>query len=220
MTKTQRIIGITSGLALAMVASATAASAQVVTQRPGVPAGYESRIPTPLPGAPAPSYIIGPDDVLSVRVWNESDGSSDVIVRPDGKITVATGGDVMASGLTVDELKEKVIQELKKWYDDPTVSIQVKQINSRRVYITGAVAKPGVYPLIGSMNVNQLVTTAGGLLEFANKKELLLISATLKARDGSPFTMKINYKDLMEGKNLPKNNPELRPGDQLIVKGG
>jgi polysaccharide biosynthesis/export protein len=191
-------------------------SAQTATPKP--PAA-SSKTPPPPPPAPAPNYIIGPDDVLVIGVWREDTVSGEVIVRPDGKITMKVGNDIVASGLTVDELKDKVTTELKKFYDPvPAVTIQVKQINSRRVYITGSVNKPGPYLLSGPMTVVQLIAVAGGLLEFADKKNIMLISATLKAKDGTPLTYKINYEDLVKGKNVARNNIELRPGDQVIVK--
>jgi polysaccharide export outer membrane protein len=115
-------------------------------------------------------------------------------------------------------LKAKVTDELKRFYEQPDVFIQVKQINSRRVFITGSVGKPGPYALTGPMTVVQLISMAGGLLEFADAKNIMLISATLKAKDGQPLTYRINYEDLVKGRNVAKNNVELRPGDQLIVK--
>lgn len=198
------------------VTVAAAAGAQVITQRPGVPNGVE--LTPPPPPAPLPNYVIGPDDVLTISVWREPDASGEVIVRPDGKVTLKIGNDVMASGLTTDELKEKVTAELKRFYDDPTVFVQVKTINSRRVYITGAVSRQGFYPLTGPMTVLQLIAAAGGLQEFADKKNIMLISATLKDKNGQPLTYRINYEDLAKGKNIAKNNIELRPGDQVIVR--
>jgi polysaccharide export outer membrane protein len=220
MTKRQRTIGFTSGLAIAaFVSAATVATAQNITQRPGVPDGVASKLPKAPPSAPAPSYVIGPDDVLLITVWREPDVTGEVKVRPDGKITLSVGNDIAASGLTTDELKAKVTAELKRgFYEDPTVFIQVKEINSRRVYITGSVNKQGFYPLIGPMTVLQLISAAGGLLEYADKKNIMLVSATLKAKDGTPLAYKINYQDMSNGKNLGKYNIELRPGDQLIVR--
>jgi polysaccharide export outer membrane protein len=174
--------------------------------------------PVAPPPAPVPNYVIGTDDVLTISVWREKDFSGDVIVRPDGKITPpGVGNDIVAAGLTVDELKVKVIEELKKNFDSPDVSVAVKTINSRWVYITGAVAKPGRYPLTGTMTVLQLIANAGGLQEFADRKNIMLLSASLKGKDGSPLSYKINYEELQKGKNPAKNNIELRPGDQVIV---
>lgn len=214
MTQTRRILGITAALAAAaFVLSATPSQAQ--TAKPGTPDTKPTPTPVPVPAG----FTLGPDDVVTISVWNAKEVSGDVVVRPDGKITLPVGNDIVASGLTVDELKEKVTAELKRgFYEDPTVSIQVKAINSRFVTITGNIGKPGRYALTGPMTVLQLISSAGGLTEFANQKNILLISATLKAKDGQPMTIKINYKELSEGKNPSKNNPELRPGDQIIVR--
>ena len=220
MTTRQRFIYSTAGVALAVFVAGTAAdaAAQVVTQRPGVPKELLNKLPPQTPVAPEPNFIIGADDVLSINVYKEPDASGDVIVRPDGKITLKYGSDIVALGLTTEQLKEKVTTELKRFYEDPVVTIQVKTINSRRVYITGSVNKPGAYTLSGPMTILQLITAAGGLQEYADKKNIMLISGTLKARDGQPLAYKINYDDLTKGKNLARNNIELRPGDQVIVR--
>ena len=219
MRLTLRSVSLWAGLVMtAFLVAVVAPEAQVITQRPGVAPGAEDKLTKPAPPAPPPSYIIGPDDVLTISVWREPDASGEVIVRPDGKITLKIGNDIVASGLTTDELKEKVTTELKRFYDDPTVFVQVKTINSRRVCITGAVARQGCYPLTGPMTVLHLVSAAGGLQEFADKKNLMLISATLKDRNGKSLTYRINYDDLSQGKNVDKYNIELRPGDQVIVR--
>ena len=70
------------------------------------------------------------------------------------------------------------------------------------------------------MNMNQLITTAGGLLEFANNKKVLLVRGSLKDKNGQPITLFINYEDFDKGKNVQRNNPDLMPGDQVIVRGG
>jgi polysaccharide export outer membrane protein len=99
------------------------------------------------------------------------------------------------------------------------VFIQVKQINSRLVFISGeGINKPGAYPLTGPLTVTQLITIAGGLTEFAHKKDMMLLSATLMDKSGQPLSWRINYEEIEHGKNLSKNNVQLRPGDQLIVR--
>jgi len=203
-------------LAVATIVS-SAAWAQSAPPRPAL----ISNKPSPPPPPPVdPTYIVGVDDVLTISVWNEKNFSGDVTVRPDGKITPpGVGNDITAAGLTMEQLKSKVIEELKsKYFESPDVSLALKSMQSRRVYITGAVNKPGPYILTGPMTVLQLITHAGGLQEFAKKKEIMLISATLKNKDGSPLTYKINYEELERGKNPAKNNIDLRPGDQVIVR--
>jgi polysaccharide export outer membrane protein len=212
--------GIAAGLALAALVWTPAIAAAQIVQRQGVPAELKNKIPQPPPTNVEPNYTIGPEDVLVITVWNEPEVSGETIVRPDGKITLKYGNDIIAAGQTTEGLKEKIIAELKREYEDPTVFIVVKAINSRRVYITGAISRPGAYALNGPMNVLQLISTAGGLQPFAKQKSIMLISATQKGRDGQPLTIKINYADLMKGKNTARNNPLLQPGDQLIVPGG
>ena len=214
MKKTLLIISM--AIAAVMVASG-AVWAQSASPRPAL---ISSKPTPPPPPTPDPTYIVGIDDVLTVSVWNEKNFSGDITVRPDGKITPpGVGNDIQAAGLTVEQLKAKIIEELKgKYFESPDVSLALKTMSSRKVFITGSVAKPGPYLLTGPMTILQLITIAGGLQEFADKKNIMPISATLKNKDGSPLSYKINYEEIMKGKNLAKNNIELRPGDQVIVK--
>ena len=177
-------------------------------------------VPPPLILTVEPDYKIGVGDVLGISVWREETATGDVVVRPDGKVTPKMMGDLFVLGLTTDDVKKLVEEGLKPSFTDgvPAVQISVKAINSRIVYITGAVNKPGPYQLIGPMNINQLITSAGGLHEFANRKKVLLIRGSLKDKNGQPITLFINYEDLMKGKNVQRNNPDLMPGDQVIVQ--
>ena len=208
-------------VALAIIVWSGVASAQQITQKPGMPAEIANKLQPPTPTPVPPDYTIGVDDILTINVFGDAVLSGDVLVRPDGKITLPFGEDILALGLRTDELKKKVLMEISKTYTDPpAITVVVKQINSRAVYITGAINKPGKYPLSGSMTLIQLITLAGGLLEYADAKNIVIISATLKDKNGAPVTMKANYKDALALKNLLRNNPELRPGDQVLVNGG
>ena len=141
------------------------------TQKPPATTSQGKPVPPPPPPPVEPNYTIGANDVLTINVWNEKDLSGDVTVRPDGKITLPVGAEIMALGLRTDELKTKIMEELKKFFKPaPEVYIQVKQINSRLVFITGSVSKPGPYPIIGPMTVVQLISMAGGLAEFADRR--------------------------------------------------
>ena len=201
-------------------AQATQAKPGQIIQKPGVPDVLLNKLRPEQPPPVDPNYVIGPDDILTIQVYREEGLSGDVVVRPDGKISLKYTNEIVAAGLTTEQLKEKVRVELKKLMDEPTVYIQVKAILSRWVSITGAVNRQGKYPLTGPMRVIDLIALAGGLQEFAKKKEILYISPSQKSRDGGPLTYKINYADLERGRNHAKFNIELRPGDQLIVPGG
>ena len=162
---------------------------------------------------PPPGYVIGPEDVLSILFWREKDLSSDVIVRPDGMISLPLLNDIHAAGLTTDQLREKVMTEANKFVEDPNATIVVKQINSRKVYITGQVAKPGSYPLAGPMTVLQLIAMAGGLLEYANRERISIMRTDEK---GNPVAYSFNYNWVIDRKNL-RQNIELKPGDTILV---
>ena len=96
--------------------------------------------------------------------------------------------------------------------EDPNVTVVVKAINSRRVYITGQVSKPGQYPLTAPTSVMQLIAMAGGLTEFADKKKIII----MRTENGKPVAYPFNYKDVLSRKNL-KQNIELKPGDTVVV---
>jgi polysaccharide export outer membrane protein len=161
---------------------------------------------------PPADYVIGPDDALTVIVWREKEMSGDVLVRPDGKITLPLVNEVQAAGMTPDELRLILTKAVSKFVEEPSVIVQVKQINSRKVFILGQVAKPQPYPIMGPMTVLQLLTMAGGVLEYADAENIQII----RVEKGNQISFKVNYNDLKKGKNL-KQNIELKPGDTILV---
>ena len=170
----------------------------------------------PVTGATAavpPGYLIGAEDVLGVLFWREKDISGDVIVRPDGKITLPLLNDVQAAGLTTDQLRAALTEAASKYVEDPNVTVVVRQINSRRVFITGQIGKPGPYSLSPGLTVMQLIAMAGGLTEFADSKNIVII----RTENGKQVFLRFNYKEVIAGKKL-QQNIELKPGDAVAVK--
>jgi polysaccharide export outer membrane protein len=90
-------------------------------------------------------YVIGPNDTLSVLFWRDKDMSADVVVRPDGNITLPLLNDIQAAGLTPDQLRERILGEARRSIEDPSPTVVVKEINSRKMFNTGMVEKPGPY---------------------------------------------------------------------------
>jgi polysaccharide export outer membrane protein len=169
--------------------------------------------PTVPAGVPLPAdYVIGADDVLTIVFWKDKDMSADVTVRPDGKVTLPLVNDIDAAGKTPDELRGSITKAATKFIEDPTVSVVVKQINSRRVFITGMVGKPGAYPISAPTTILQLISMAGGLGEFAHTKDIIIN----RLDRGRQVALKFNYDEVRKGKNL-KQNIELKPGDTVIV---
>ncbi len=194
----------------------TVTCAVAAQQKPAAPNGGAK---TPPPGVTIPAgveapadYVIGPDDVLTVVFWREKELSSEVAVRPDGKITLPLVNDIQAAGLTPEQLRDELTKAAEKFVEGPTVTVVVKQINSRKVFVTGMVSKPGPYPLMGPTTVLQLIATAGGLHEFADKKNIRI----LRTVNGKQTAIRFNYEDVRKGKNL-QQNIELKPGDTIIV---
>lgn len=159
-----------------------------------------------------PQYTIGADDVLSVIFWRDKELTSDVTVRPDGKISLPLLNDVHASGLTPAELKDRIVEESKRYVEDPNVTVVVKDIKSRKVFITGEVRKPGPYSMTSTTTVLQMISIAGGLADFAKPEKISIV----RTENGKPFYFRFNYKEVLDGKKLAQNI-ELKPGDTIIV---
>jgi polysaccharide export outer membrane protein len=166
-----------------------------------------------------PGFTIGPDDVLGILFWKDQEMSGDVTVRPDGMITLPLIRDLKAAGLTPNQLADLIQKAAREYVTDASVTVVVRQINSRRVFITGEVARPGVYPLASSMTVMQLIALAGGLTEFADGKHIVIMRAGSDAAirpAGERVSLAFNYNEVAERRNL-KQNIELRPGDTVVV---
>ena len=199
-------------VAILMLGAAETRVALAQDVKPAVPAQSPGAPPAPQGVVPPPGYVIGPEDALSIVFWREKDLSVDAAVRPDGMITVPLLNDVQASGLTPDELREKIRAGAAKFVEDPTVTVVVKAINSRKVFITGLVSRPGQYPLTGSMTVMQLIALAGGLQEYADSKKVLI----MRTENGEQVAKQFNYQDVLNRKKL-EQNITLLPGDTIIV---
>jgi polysaccharide export outer membrane protein len=157
-------------------------------------------------------YKIGPQDVLRIDVWKEPDISRVIPVRPDGKISLPLLNDVQAAGLTSLELASALSEGLKKFINNPQVTVTVTETNSRRVFLTGEVLRPGAIPLLPSMTVLQALSSGGGFTQFARIKNIYI----LRQEDGKQVKHPFNYKDVVSGKK-PEDNIALQPGDVIVV---
>lgn len=157
-------------------------------------------------------YVIGPEDVLAIVFWRDKEMSSEVVVRPDGRISLPLLNDLTAAGYTPDQLRAVLVKEASKYLEDANATVVVKEIHSRKVFVTGQVGKPGSYPLVGELNVLQMIAHSGGLLEYADSKNIVIV----RSEQGQEHRFKFNYKDVVKGKNVAQNI-SLRPGDTIIV---
>lgn len=164
------------------------------------------------PGTNDADYKIGPQDVLRIDVWKEPEITRTVPVRPDGKISLPLLNDVQAAGLTPIQLANSISEGLKKYITSPQVTVTVNEINSRRIYVTGEVTRPGAFPLLPNMTVLQALSSSGGFNQFARTKGIYV----LRVEDGKQVKHPFNYKEAVAGKN-PEQNILLQSGDVIVV---
>jgi polysaccharide export outer membrane protein len=157
-------------------------------------------------------YKIGAQDVLRIDVWKEDQLTRIVPVRPDGKVTLPLLNDVQAVGLTPMQLAGLISEGLKKYINNPQVTVTITEINSRRIYVTGEVVRSGAFPLLPSMTVLQALSSSGGFTQFARTKKIYV----LRVEDGKQVKLPFNYKEVVDGKK-PEQNILLQPGDVIVV---
>jgi polysaccharide export outer membrane protein len=159
---------------------------------------------------PAGEYIVGEGDLLRINVWKEPEMSQNVAVRPDGNVSLPLVNEVHLSGLSISQAQNAVTEKLKTVLTNPQVTVSVVEVRSKMVYITGEVGKPGGYSVVAPLNVLQLIARAGGLTEFAHRKDIYVL------RNSQTSRLHFNYKEVIKGKN-PAQNISLQPGDTVVV---
>ena len=193
----------------------TPASPTPDSQAPAAPATAPV---TPVPAPPAmaagpaaDSYIIGASDVLMVTVWKEPTLSGTILVRPDGMISLPLLGDVAASGQTPLQLANQVAIKLKKYIQDPNVSVVVSAIHSKIIYLLGEVGKKGPLEMTPGMTMLQAIASGGGLTDYANVKKIYI----LRDDNGKHQKIPVRYKDALKGNSAL--DLVLVPGDTIVV---
>ena len=176
--------------------------------------GATPNAPT-VPGIVLADYVIGVGDRLGIMFWRKQDKalSSEVVVRPDGKISVPMLNDISAAGLRPEQLAAAVQTAAAKYIRDAQATVIVREIHSRRIFVIGEVANPGPVDVGAEMTVLQALAEAGGLLEHAKKSAVVIV----RKENGRETRFKFNYKDVVRGKNIDQNI-RLVPGDTILVR--
>ena len=146
-------------------------------------------------------FLLGPEDVLDIVVWKNDDLSQKgVVVRPDGKISMPLIGEVIAGGLSSNQLASQIASRLKEFKERPTVTVSVKEVNSYYVYVLGEVGKSGKYQLKSQATVLQALAVAGGFGIYAAKNRMQVIR-NVQTEDGTSREIRIpaRYDDLISG---------------------
>ena len=153
-------------------------------------------------------YVIGVDDLLQIQVWDNKDLDQVVPVRPDGKISFPLVGERRASGLTVSQLTDLLVERLGKSVKSPNVSVMVKEIRSFRVFFVGQVMKSGVYPIKAGTPLLQALTLAGGTAPAADLSSAYIVRGSER--------IPVDLRRLIQKGDLAHNLP-LRTDDTVVV---
>lgn len=180
------------------------------TKKPATDASQSKGAPAAQATLGEAEYKIGAQDVLQIDVWKEPEITRTIPVRPDGKISLPLLNDVQAAGLTSLELAANIREALKKFLNNPQVTVSVSAINSRRVYINGEVGRPGATPLTPNMTALQALSSAGGFTQFAKIKNIYILRQEGDKQVRIPF----NYKEVLAGK---QSDIPLKAGDVIVV---
>jgi len=173
----------------------------------------QKTVPTPPQQAVPADYIIGIEDTMAVNVWKEPELSvKEVMVRPDGKISLPLIGELQASGLTPKQLQDRISDRMKDFVAAPNVTLVILKVTSQSISIVGKVTKPGVYALSSPLTVLELLARAGGFRDEAKTKRISIV----RKEGGRTSHFDFNYKEVSSGRNL-QQNIMLKAGDVIIV---
>lgn len=168
-------------------------------------------------------YLIGGGDVLAVQVWHRPELSADdVVVGPDGVINIPRIGAVSVAGKTREGALEAIKRQMEKLFEDPDVTMTIREYNNNKVYVLGRVATPGVIHFPGRATLLEAITRAGGIPDFTTdpsggyalrseyaKKNVAILR-------GNQQVIWINMSELLTEGNLSLNAP-LVPNDIIFV---
>jgi len=180
-----------------------------------LPVSAQDKSAAPLPHSQE-SYAIGPGDVLDISVWKEEALTKPVTVLPDGEIYFPLIGGVRAAGKTVAEIREEIKQKISVYVPDPTLSVDVRQVNSMIIFVLGRVNNSGRFVVNAKTNVLQAIAMAGGLNPFAKRNDIKVIRQQGGKLAGKAQTFAFRYDDVADGKNL-EQNIWLERGDVVLV---
>lgn len=158
------------------------------------------------------SYRIGAGDVLQIAVWKEPDISvPNIVVRPDGRITMPLLKDIEVVGLTPDQVEKMITDGLTNYVTSPNVTVVVTGPNSKKIYVIGAVKKEGPIQYTYRMTIMQALSEAGGLTDYAKRKKIYV----LRAENGKQSRISFNYDAVLSGKQMDQT--WLLPSDTLVI---
>jgi len=160
----------------------------------------------------AAEYHVQAGDILEISVWKEEDLTKVVLVRPDGRFSFPLVGDLIATGKTIESLRQELIDKLSVYIPDLVVTVSVEEILGNKIYVLGQVNNPGQFIVNPSVDVMQALSMAGGTTAFAALNDIIILRRSGPINRAIPF----RYADVARGRNL-EQNIILESGDVLVV---
>jgi len=158
-------------------------------------------------------YRVGPGDVLKVNVWKNDQLTQEVSVRPDGAITLPLLGDIHVAGKTLEQVDTAIAEQGARFFTEPlSVTTQVLEIKSYRIYVLGEVQRPGEYSPATKVTVLQALSLGGGFTRFASADDIVVIRNDEKGPRRIPFA----FSQVVR-KGALEENLVLQSGDTVIV---
>ncbi|MBI2527034.1 MAG: polysaccharide biosynthesis/export family protein [Candidatus Rokubacteria bacterium] len=154
------------------------------------------------------AFVIGPEDVLDIQVWDNKDLNQVTFVRPDGKISLPLVGEVQAAGKTVQSLTADLVAAYGKTVKEPAVTVIVRDIKSRPVYFIGGFGKAGPLQLTRELNMLQALGIVGGVVAGADAEKGFLLRGDKR--------LPLDFDKLLRRGDLSQNT-RLEPGDTVVV---
>jgi polysaccharide export outer membrane protein len=171
--------------------------------------------------SPPADYVVGPQDVLAVQLFDQPDLGGKYTVEADGTFSFPLIGRVTAGGLTLRNVESELRKQLANGYfTNPQVTVAVEQYRSRRVFVMGEVRNPGPVPLTGGMTLIEALARAGSTLPSASG-EIAIVRAqgtngpTLPTADRAADILRARIRDLESGSR--NQNIDVRDGDTIFV---
>src|SRR5437868_1517482 len=172
----------------------------------------------------AANYVIGPQDVLAINVFDQADLGGKYTVESDGTFSFPLIGRVKAGGLTLREFEQELRKQLADgFFTNPQVSVSVEQYRSQRVFVVGEVRQPGPVPLTGGMTLIEALARAGSTLPSSSgevavvrlKDHNSVAGPTLPGAKEATEVIRVSMRTLESG--AMSQNVELQDGDTIFV---
>jgi protein involved in polysaccharide export with SLBB domain len=163
------------------------------------------------------TYRLGPADELSIRIKGQPDYSYEKVkISPAGTIFHMLLGEVSVGGLTIAQVTERLTNDLSEYFKNPQVNVQLIEAVSAKIAVLGDVIRPDVYVMARPMNVLDAISAAGGFADTGSKSS---VEVNRQMSDGSRKIMKVNVKNILDGRAKPGDNIPLQAGDLVYVHG-